>query len=396
MSDDGGVVVGSAVTSPGIPSSARWSRVGGVEALNGVGGDLAWQARAANADGSVAVGSTGGLAVRWQSDAGTGIVPAFAGGTFGVARAVSADGAVVVGSCMVSNGMNHAFRWTAQTGMVDLGVRVGANISRATGVSAAGDVLVGYDGGDGITRTGQAFRWTMDGGMQGLSAEGPWVASRANAVSRDGRYAVGRVYTERFGANRAVRWDATGAMEVLDSGDGEWSSDALMASADGGTVLLDRTGYLIFEHVFLWRASDGIVNVREHLATLGLDMYGWQLSSAVALSADGQSIVGNGVYEGLPASWLLTIPSVPTCLMDYNTDGVVDPDDIGDYITDFFAPDQPAGPGGYSKPCPGNSPPYDRGYRADFMPNNAGGCDPPNPDSLGDWLTGYFAGRCGR
>ncbi|MFN0010820.1 MAG: hypothetical protein ACKVS8_04155 [Phycisphaerales bacterium] len=86
-----------------------------------------------------------------------------------------------------------------------------------------------------------------------------------------------------------------------------------------------------------------------------------------------------------------SVPSLPDhCLLDYNIDGVVNPDDLGDFITDYFTFPHLAGPGGYAIACPENAPPFDMGYQAGFTFDGSGTCIEPNPDNLGDFITAYF------
>ncbi len=80
----------------------------------------------------------------------------------------------------------------------------------------------------------------------------------------------------------------------------------------------------------------------------------------------------------------------PSCPLDYNLDTVVNPDDLGDYITDYFTFPHVPGPGGYAIPCSENEPPYDAGYKAAYTPDGSGQCNPPFPDNLGDFITAYF------
>ena len=117
------------------------------------------------------------------------------GGPESMAHALSADGSVVVGRSDLNAPASHAFRWTAATGMVDLGVLPGANDSSARGVSANGQVVVGFSNPGSVFR---AFRWTQAGGMINLGTLGGDY-SMANAVSADGSVVVGGAST---GANQ--------------------------------------------------------------------------------------------------------------------------------------------------------------------------------------------------
>ncbi len=85
----------------------------------------------------------------------------------------------------------------------------------------------------------------------------------------------------------------------------------------------------------------------------------------------------------------------PPCVVEYNGDGSLNPDDLGDFITDYFSVPHIPGPGGYAIACPENSPPYDQGYKAAFVPGGGGQCNEPFPDNLGDYITEYFAADCG-
>ncbi len=90
---------------------------------------------------------------------------------------------------------------------------------------------------------------------------------------------------------------------------------------------------------------------------------------------------------------MLTVAGA-VCAVDYNTDGSLNSDDIGDFITDYFTAPALPGPGGYAIACPGNPAPYDAGYRAAYTIDGSGQCFEPNSDNLGDFITGYFEG-CG-
>ncbi len=87
-----------------------------------------------------------------------------------------------------------------------------------------------------------------------------------------------------------------------------------------------------------------------------------------------------------------TAPASLPCRLDYNEDGGTDSDDLGDFITDYFAPAHLPGPMGYASHCPGNTAPYNAGYKTAFTLDGSAQCFAPNPDNLGDYITSYFQG----
>lgn len=125
---------------------------------------------------------------------------------------ISADGNVIAGTNGIAEGVAHAFRWTANSGMQDLGTLDGKS-SSASSVSADGSVVVGWSGHD--INMGTAFRWTAGDGMQpvagwlkAVGAKMPadylaWTVFPAFRVSADGNVIVG---TGRDAANDMFAW----------------------------------------------------------------------------------------------------------------------------------------------------------------------------------------------
>jgi probable HAF family extracellular repeat protein len=212
------------------------------------------------------------------------------GGTWSGANGVSADGAVVVGWAYNAAGYWRAFRWTAATGMQDLGTLPGGDESVAYAVSADGAVVVGW--AENAAGQRRAFRWTASGGMQDLGTlGGTW--SEAYDVSADGSVVVGVAsYYDYFSSGyyeRAFRWTASGGMQDLGTlgGGGSWANGV---SADG-TVVVGYAYAAGQARAFRWTASRGMEDLNITYASL---LTNGSLRQATAISPDGRYIVGEG------------------------------------------------------------------------------------------------------
>jgi probable HAF family extracellular repeat protein len=190
VSGDGSVITGTTWTGAG-QRAFKWTPASGTVYL-GDGGYGMDSANGVSEDGSVVVGGDGGSAVRWLSDGSRQILGNLVYGAQSTASACNADGTVVVGGGNTYDAyQNRAFRWTAASGMTDLGA-LGVGWTYASGVSADGTVVVGES-------AGRAFVWSARTGMLdlgwalgelGVDLEGMnlrWAMS----ISADGRTIVG-------------------------------------------------------------------------------------------------------------------------------------------------------------------------------------------------------------
>lgn len=160
-----------------------------------------------------------------------------------VAWGVSGDGKVVVGQCRIESTVPHAFRWTAQTGMVDIGsLNTNLESSIANAVSRNGEVIVGKSGNRAFIKRG-------DQPMELLPAFTPSGTAEAFDVSHNGRIVVG----------------------VINGAAGVWIDGQPRALEE---LLLGEFG-------------------------VDVDQYWWSLRDLKACSADGRYVVGTGTHRTL-------------------------------------------------------------------------------------------------
>jgi probable HAF family extracellular repeat protein len=82
-------------------------------------------------------------------------------------------------------------------------------------------------------------------------------------------------------------------------------------SADGSLVVgyaEDSTGAY---QAFRWTNDGGMQSIRDMLIARGLDLSGWDLRQAQAVSADGSTIVGWGFFGGQTQAWRVQGLGVP-------------------------------------------------------------------------------------
>jgi probable HAF family extracellular repeat protein len=337
VSADGSVVVGSSVVSlsPFAREAFLWTQAGGMAGLGDLPGDgFDSAATGVSGDGSVVVGygeSTAGQAdeaFRWTASGGMAPLGDLAGGPyFSTATGTAVDGSVVAGFSFSGSGPE-AFRWTEGGAMIGLGDLAGGFFnSTGQGISGDGAVVVGSSqSASGV----EAFRWTQDGGMIGLGdLAGGAFDSTALAASFDGSVVVGSG-TSASG-REAFLWTQVGGMLGLgDLPGGSFSSGARGISADG-SVIVGGSSSASGNEAFIWTAATGMRELDSVLIALGLDLSGWSLGGAHAISADGRVIVGNGINpDGDPEAWIAFLgDSACSDGSDNDGDGLVDLEDPG-------------------------------------------------------------------
>lgn len=316
VSADGSVVCGfshnGSTASGGSAIAFRWTSEGGLQSLGTLGGVDSYPF-GISGDGSTIVGrsapagTSNQFAFRWTPSTGLQNLGSFSGQPQSHGYGTSHDGQVVVGMAYVSSTQRNAFRWTSSTGLQNLGSLASGQVSYALNVSDDGATTVGFS----RTSTNQnffygtAFRQTGNGGMQSLGTHG-YDGSEAMAVSADGSVLAGSLanYSGFSLSNSSMfRWTVEGGMQDLGALPGANVAEPYDMTPDGSTIV----GWS--SRAFLWRADLGMVDLNIYLPQVGVSLAGWSLTRAHGISADGLTIVGTGVHNGVGEGWIVHIPA---------------------------------------------------------------------------------------
>jgi probable HAF family extracellular repeat protein len=340
VSDDGRTVVGISYRPLAQPATAfRWSAKEGMAPLEPPlpNGQSSFAA-AISADASVAAGwceytNAFPQAGVWR-DGGfvpIGYLPAR---DRTHAQNISGDGSVVVGVAGEFDFNSRAVRWSQETGIEDLGTLPGHSIALAYAANHDGSVVVGVSAiYFHIARYPfEAFRWTRKTGMVGLGG----LRSQAFGVSTDGEHIVGTAYVPGLGGS-AVRWTAGEPMLPLDSLPRRFSYSVALDVSDDGSVIVGQAYVAAESHAVLWTPGSGLIDLNALLPALGVDLTGWVLAKANAVTPDGRVVVGYGVYRGHWQAWRVDLGA--TCRADFNADGALDSRDLFEFLPAFFAAD---------------------------------------------------------
>lgn len=315
ISADGTVIVGIAYSGTGA-EAFRWTESDGMIGLGDFeGGRFFSAAYGVSADGSVVVGrgeedSLASRAFRWSTES-NGMMPLEGDdctGTLGSTGAfgVSGGGTIIAGGCDGT-----IYRWTKDGGKDTLYVG-NSNQSAPFDIAANGDVIVGrvykgsYPFGAFIY---EAFRWTEIDGMEPLGALDGASGSFALGVSPDGSVIVGR------SGFTAMQWTEATKMVAL-PGENSYARDA---STDGSVIVGDVYCGGDTSRAAVWIQGNEPLFIQDLLESQGVDLSGWWLTSARAVTPDGRTIAGEGVVDP-PATceeidddvdhqlWIATLP----------------------------------------------------------------------------------------
>lgn len=231
-----------------------------------------------------------GSAFRWTSGSGFQILADLPGGGGASGAGVSADGQFIAGTSFGSS--NRAVRWDSAGTPQNLGVLPGTLNSVASAIS-----------GDGTTVVGECdfvpFVWTAAGGMQPLQTV---QGATAFAVNFNGSVAAG------YEGVNAARWN-NGVLQVLPTLSGTDFATAYAVSGNGVLVGGSASDADFNFSAVIWSDTLGAVNLNTYLPTLGVDLTGWNLENCTGISFDGNTLVGQGTFNGESRAWHATIPS---------------------------------------------------------------------------------------
>ncbi len=324
ISADGNVVVGTSDSTSG-REAFRWES----DLIQGLGdlpgGTFESVAHATSQDGSVVVGySKDGPfwhPFRWEGGVLAALQPVDVNDDT-YATDVSSDGTIITGTGESSDaGWRRGVRWVGDTNVRQIPGVSGSTVANVGAASADGSRATGNSDGGGNPTRFEPTIWEPDTATAfklGTPKQGR--DAIAAGISADGLVIVG---SSQPSDPEAFYWtEGTGFVLMGDFPGGAFSSDAHDASANGSIIVGSGTSDL-GSNAFVWDAANGMRDLQALLQeNYGLDLSGWRLESAEAISDDGTTIAGNGVNpdgnrEGWIASADVSFDQTPGSIGDF-------------------------------------------------------------------------------
>jgi probable HAF family extracellular repeat protein len=303
--NNAGEIVGESAVDTGV-RAYRWTAHAGMRALP-IGADgIESEAFGINANGFVAgriTTAAGSAAVRWGPGGMVRPLASLGEGLFDVGYAVNRLGNVA-GYSVGLLGLR-AFVWTIRTGTVDLGDLPGGDgRSLAFGINDQGMVVGSSDVQSPRRSTNHAFIWTPDQGLQDIGTlRGPSADffSEARAVNNAGQV-VG--ISDAPTGQRAFLWQADrGMMDLGELPQGNGYSSAWGVNERGHAVGVSDSarGFV----AFVWSPETGMRDLNDLIDPTDPLKPQMSFSAAYDINDRGQ-IVGSAFINGVTRAYLLT------------------------------------------------------------------------------------------
>lgn len=288
LSGDGRVVVGycsaSFMPSGQPPDLAfRWSRADGYVKLLPPGSTTGRTSyygtvTAGTGTGLDRFGAAQPVPILWRSDTAENLTT-----VKGSAIAVSGDGAFTVGDAL---GVG-ATRWRSATSFAALPVPNGATFCSAADTNGNGSVTLG------ICDTTRAVIWYDSGVTAMLDPIAGASTMSELRLSANGAVVAGlaRDFVARNGPSYAFRWTAGSGPIILDpNGDSFGVNDV---SGDGAVIVGTRldTSLVTSARPAVWRSGQR-QDLEALLTSSGAELAGWSPETVIAISDDGELVVG--------------------------------------------------------------------------------------------------------
>jgi T5SS/PEP-CTERM-associated repeat protein len=271
-------------------------------------------------NGMVAGGAGGPSAFRWTPESGFLDL-----GDLGLGAVdISNDGSVIVGVGINEEGWGYLFRWSESGGIEDMGFMTEIRHGHQTqAVSGNGVVVIGWAMVEvdselgGTYTTTEGFKW--DGAytrLGFLASNLGHLFSKAWGVSFDGSTIVGESIGDCIDdgsvcRSKAVVWKNGGPPMPLPMLDGYETSTALAVTGDGSLVIGTMGFHTTGSEAVIWE-SDGTVRfIRDIIENdYGIDLSEWYPTTFIAthISDDGKVIMGRGLkLSGEWQGWIMNL-----------------------------------------------------------------------------------------
>ena len=329
VSQDGKIVAGWSDSSEGV-RAFRWTVDEGIQSL-GAGfmpGSMerVSQATAISADGSVIVGwthyfdtiswSARQMAFIWTAQGGFHTIPASNGNNY-IPHALSSDGSVIVGEAGSSSTYRYAviFHWddSIETMLGSYWYGVQAIGVSHDGLRIAGSGVYGSSG----YYPRRTFLYDEVEGYQLIGDSSSDAFTKATALSADGQLIAGVLDATD---SSIFRWsESTG---LIDAGTLSGAlNTGIVAVNETGDIMVGRAGTVNNWSAVIWDQTSGYQLLAEYAAqTLSLDLQGWQLTQANAVTR--YAIVGVGINpDGISKAWMILLDIFGDANNDSDVDG---------------------------------------------------------------------------